>query len=189
VVGAALAALCPSVGSSSDLAVETLNPEKIESHLFKIIPAVFSATDTAESKTLPLLKKGFVNFTIMGALFNRAAGYVISWDADAHVLVNVPVGSVVASAQELGNNAIDNATLQLARGLSITSLELIILAFGDRPDIVRQINRPFNSRGNGLIQHCDLRFDDPIAIFRTHRVRGGRSANPRCATCARSFQL
>jgi hypothetical protein len=64
----------------------SFNPEKIESHLFKNIPAVFSATDTAESKTLPLLKKGFVNFTIMGALSNRAAGYVISY---LNTMVNV----------------------------------------------------------------------------------------------------
>jgi hypothetical protein len=64
----------------------SFNPEKIESHLFKNIPAVFSATDTAESKTLPLLKKGFVNLAIMGALSNRAAGYVISY---LNTMVNV----------------------------------------------------------------------------------------------------
>jgi hypothetical protein len=79
VAGVALAALCTSTTFCSDLAVETLNPSRIEAYLLKNIPPVFSATDTAESRTLPLLKKSFVNFTIIGSLSNRAAGYVISY--------------------------------------------------------------------------------------------------------------
>jgi hypothetical protein len=92
------------------------------------------------------------NYIVVGT---GASAQLYHWDADAHVLVNVPVGSVVASAQELRNNAIDSATLQLARGLSITSPELIIRAFGDRPDIVRQINQGLYDRYFGSPpDHC-----------------------------------
>jgi hypothetical protein len=75
----ALSALYSGMGYCGDFNA-TLNPQKIEAHIFANLDPMFSKADgEAQTKILPLLKRSSLDFTVFGSLSNRAAGYVLSY--------------------------------------------------------------------------------------------------------------